>query len=126
MKNIQLPSLASQKGSYYAGILMFAMFIVLLVCGMKIGPAYLDNNIIRNSVESLASTGELRSMTQTELRSALMRNLLTNNIRDFDAKNVTVTREGDQEFVDINYEKRIHLFLNIDAVVAFSERLPKS
>lgn len=126
MKNIRISSLVSQQGSYYTGILVFAMFVLLLVCGMKVIPSYIDNNTIKSAVENMAGTGELKSMTQTELRTALMRNLLTNNIRDFEAKNVVVTREGDQEFVDINYEKRIHLFLNIDAVVTFSERLPKS
>jgi|SRR5688500_681311 hypothetical protein len=126
MKKIQLASGASQRGSYYTGILMFAMFVLLLVCGMKIAPAYIDNNIIRNSVENLATTGELRSMTLAELRTTLMRNLNTNNIKDFDASNVVINREGNAEFVDINYEKRIHLFRNIDAVVSFSERFPKS
>lgn len=126
MKKMRHSSLVSQRGSFYTGILMFAMFVLLLVCGMKIAPAYIDNNIVKSAVESLASTGELSSMSLTQLRTTLARNLNTNNIKDFDARNVTISREGDNEFVEINYEKRIHMFKNIDAVVSFSERFPKS
>lgn len=129
MKKIQLPTLAcptSQRGNYYVGILVFAMFILLLVCVMKIAPAYIDHRTVMNTVQNMSDTGELETMTLTELRTGLMRTLNTNNIKDFEARSVNVVREGEVEFVDITYEKRIHLFKNIDAVVSFSERVPKT
>src|SRR5688572_9540941 len=126
MKKMRIASLASQQGSYYVGILIFAMVVLLMVCGMKIVPAYMDNNIVVSTVEAMDSGGQLRSMTVTQMRSELQRNLILNNIRDFNSGDVTITREGDMEYVDINYEKRIHLFANLDVVVTFSERVPKS
>lgn len=126
MKKIRIASLASQRGSYYLGILIFAMVVLLMVCGMKIFPAYMDNNIVKSTIESMDSGGQLSSMTIGQLRTELQRNLILNNIRDFNSGDVTISREGDMEFVDVNYEKRIHLFANLDVVVTFAERIPKS
>ena len=77
-------------------------------------------------MEGIISNNDFEAMSMSEIRSALQRSMVTNSIRDFETSNVVLTREGDDSFVDINYESRVPLFYNIEIVVVFENRFDKN
>jgi hypothetical protein len=62
-------------------------------------------------------------MSRPEIREALEKRFKVNNIRDFKVSDViTVERLRDNTVLDLEYERREHLFLNVDVVLTFSEQ----
>jgi len=124
MKQLQV-SPASQRGSIYTTMIMVALLGFVLLSALKVAPAYLDNNVIINTMDGISSNNDIAAMSIGDIRTSLMRTLNTNRIEGFDASNVVVAREGAEEYIDINYETRVTLFYNIDAIVKFENRFPK-
>ena len=125
MRKAQMKLPGRQQGSFYSTVIIVIMFGLFLTMALKITPAYLDNNIIVNAMEGVSANNELAEMTMTEVRSALMRTLNTNNVK-LDAQSITIIRIGSEEFIDINYVTTVPLFYNISALVSFSNRFEKN
>ncbi len=120
-------SIKRQKGaSIFAIIILLVMVGMVLLSAMKVAPTYLANTVIVNAMDGMINNNDFEGMSMSEVRSELRRSLVTNNIRDFDTDNVVLNREGDDSFVDINYENRAPLFYNIDLVVSFENRFDKN
>lgn len=119
--------LRRQKGaSVFAIIILLVMVGMFLLSALKVAPSYMDNNVIVNAMDGTINNNDFESMSIAEVRSNLQRSLVTNNIREFDSSSVVLTREGNNNFVDINYESRVPLFYNIDIVVTFENRFDKN
>jgi len=116
-----------QKGaSVFTVIFLLVIIGIVLLSALKVAPAYLDNNIMVNAMNGMIDNNDFEEMSVSEVRSALQRSLITNGIRDFDASNVVLTREGNDRYIDINYETRASLFYNIEIVVTFENRFDKN
>ncbi len=119
--------LRREKGASVFGIVILLVMVgMFLLSGLKVAPAYMDNNVIVNAMEGMISNNDFETMSMSEIRSGLQRSMVTNNIRNFDSSSVVLTREGDDSFVDINYESRVPLFYNIEIVVIFENRFDKN
>ena len=120
-------ALKRQKGASFFGIVILLVIVGLfLLSALKVAPSYMDNNVIVNTMEGIISNNDFKAMSIAEIRADLQRSLVTNNIRDFEGANVVLTREGNDSFVDINYESRVPLFYNISVVVTFENRFDKN
>lgn len=86
----------------------------------------MDNNVVTNAMEGIIANNDFETMSVQDIKYDLQRSLTTNSIRDFDINNVVLTREGDDSFIDINYERREPLFYNIEIVVVFKNRFDKN
>ena len=121
-----MKGLKSQRGaSIFTTMIIVALVGVVLLAGLKIVPAYLDNNVIVNAMEGVAANNDIRTMGIGQIRTEVMRTVNINGIRDFDAENIKLVREGASEYVDINYDARVNLFYNIDALISFQNRFVK-
>ena len=120
-------SLAQQKGASFVGIVFLLVIVgMALLSALKVAPSYMDNNVINNAIEGMANNNDFTTMSIGDIRSDLQRSLITNGIRNFDTSNVVITREGNRNYVDINYESRVPLFYNIEIVVIFENRFDKN
>lgn len=99
---------------------------MVLLSALKVVPSYLDNNVIVNAMQGIIDNNDFENMSLADVRSDLQRSLITNSIRDFSSSNVVLTREGDERYIDINYETRSPLFYNIEIVVVFENRFDKN
>lgn len=125
MKQLGIKSLVKQRGSFYMTAIMLVLVGGLLTCVLKIAPLYMDNSAIRNSMEGIAARDEYKTMGIADIRKDMLRGLQVNRIEGFDANNIKITREGNAEYVDINYESRVHIFANLYATVDFKNRFDK-
>ncbi|MDG2091366.1 MAG: DUF4845 domain-containing protein [Gammaproteobacteria bacterium] len=125
--NIFKHSKRNQKGaSIFAVIFLLVIVGMVLLSALKVVPAYLNNNIIANAMEGMINNNDFEAVSLAEVRSGLQSSLVTNGIRDFASSNVVLTREGDDRYIDINYETRAPLFYNIEVVVIFENRFDKN
>jgi len=120
-------SVKRQAGaSFFTIIFLLVIVGMVLLSALKIAPAYMDNNVVVNAMEGIINNNDFSSMSLSDIRSDLQRTLVTNSIRDFDLGSVVLTREGNNSYIDINYESRSHLFYNIEIVVVFENRFDKN
>jgi hypothetical protein len=124
MKPLRFRSASRQRGSIYTTMILSALVAIFLVIVLKIAPAYIDNNVIRNAMQGIQADNDIAAMSLPQVRTLLMRTLNTNRM-DFDSSNIVVVRVGSNEYIDINYETRVPLFYNVDAVVKFQNRFEK-
>lgn len=111
--------------SFFGTIFLLILLAIFLLTGLRIAPAYIDNNVIVNAMNSMDSNNDLSSMSLNEIRDNLLRTLTNNGIRNFDRNSVQLTQEGRAEYIDINYETRFPLIYNIEVVVTFENRFER-
>ncbi len=128
MKHLQVKGLKKQSGLSTLGWLMaIAVFGFVLMCGFKMGPVYLDNGFVVGALKSLAdSESDLNQLSNSAIRKKLNSMFMINNIRGDVTKQVKIVREKNRVLVNINYEKRVPLFYNVDVVMTFNNQLDSS
>lgn len=114
-----------QRGSFYSTAIIVAMFGIFLTAALKIAPAYMDNNVIVNTMDGIAANNDMAQMSVADIRDSLMKTLSVNNV-SLPGDSIKLVQEGSTEFVEISYESRVPLFYNISAVVSFNNRFEKN
>ncbi|KPP98110.1 DUF4845 domain-containing protein [Marinobacter sp. HL-58] len=120
MKKNSLSSMRRQSGASALVIMIMVLFFgSLLTLVIKLGPAYLDDITIQEALESLEGTEDLSEMGPSQVRSLINKRLSVNNVRGFDAKNISVEKNGEFVVINVDYEVRNNLFRNVDTVIHF-------
>ena len=120
MKKNNLSAMTRQSGASALTMMVMVLFFGgLLTLAIKLGPIYLDDITIQEALESLDGTDGLSTMGPAQVRSLINKRLSVNNVRGFDAKNITVEKDGDRVLILVDYEVRNDLFSNVDTIVHF-------
>lgn len=120
MKKNSLSTVNRQGGASGLTMLVMVLFFGgLLTLALKLGPVYLDDITIQEALESLDGTEGLSTMGPAQIRTLINKRLSVNSIRGFDAKNITVEKDGDTVTILVDYEVRNDLFSNVDTIVHF-------
>ena len=120
MKRNSLSGMGRQRGASALTMMVVVLFFGgLLTLVIKLGPIYLDDMTIQEALESLDGTEGLSEMGVAQVRTLINKRLSVNNVRGFDAKNITVEKNGELVIINVDYEVRNNLFSNVDTVVHF-------
>jgi hypothetical protein len=113
---------SKQRGaSFLTWILVAAMAIAVGLIAARVAPAYVDYYTIVNQIEALPKD-RVHSMGNGEIRDALNKRLLINNIRDLTVdKIISIDRKRAGTTLILKYEVREPLVYNIFVVVAFDK-----
>lgn len=123
MKKNNLSGMGRQRGASALTMMVMVLFFGgLLTLVIKLGPAYLDDITIQEALESLDGTEGLSQMGPAQVRTLINKRLSVNNVRGFDAKNISVDKDGDLIVINVDYEVRNNLFSNVDTVVHFKHQ----
>jgi len=124
MKKTAVNNLSRQRGISSAGVLLIAVLLGLFfTVGLKVGPLYVDHNLITGLCQDLIDNGEVNGMTVTEVRDRISSTLRINNVTDFDLNSIRMRKENGEAIVTVAYEKRVPLIANLDIVATFDESL---
>lgn len=105
------------------GITLLGFLVVLLVVGFcltvafRLGPLYLDDYTVGESFAALGD--DARTLSDQGIRATLYKNFVVNNVDDIDLKAVKIERSAEKVLVSLNYERRVALIGNVDAVAKF-------
>lgn len=112
-----------QRGASVFGMLVGLLLLgILITFAIKLGPIYLDDITIQESIESLEKADDLGELPPSEIRRMLQKRMSVNNIENIDVDDVEIQKEDGALVVSIDYEERADLFRNVDVVASFSHR----
>jgi len=124
MKKTAVNNVSRQRGISSAGVLLIAVLLGLFfTVGLKVGPLYVDHNLITGLCQDLIDNGEANGMTVTEVRDRISSTLRINNVTDFDLNSIRMRKENGEAIITVAYEKRVPLIANLDIVATFDESL---
>lgn len=110
-----------------AGASFFSVLIVLIVAGFlfsiafKLYPAYTDNLTVESVIEDMVSDREQLKAGPGGLKSGFIKKMRINQVKLPHKDSLVITRkEGVIRFI-VDYEVRIPMFYNVDAVVVFKK-----
>lgn len=120
MKEQRFSGMGKQRGA--SGLTMMVMVLFfgsLLTLVIKLGPAYMDDYTIQQTLEGLDGTEGLSGMGPAQVHALINKRLSVNNVRTLDKKAISVEKNGEFVVLNVDYEVRNNLFRNVDAVVHF-------
>jgi hypothetical protein len=121
MMTVEYRSARFQRGASPMLTLLFvAMLAFFVTIGFKLAPGYYDFWQIRKVAESFRDEPDLAKVDAREVESRIDKRLMTNNIRSFDRKkHISVVIQDDVLYIDVEYEQRVKMFGNVDAIMTF-------
>lgn len=122
MNALALTGLHRQKGISRFGLLMLALLITgFFTVGLKVGPLYIDHQLLANLAEELVGTGQADTMTVAEVRERFANTLRVNNISGFELTDIRVARQEAGTAIRIAYERRVPLMANLEIIAVFDD-----
>lgn len=112
----------SQQGIGLSGLLfIFVLVAFIAVVLLRTGPAYMSYLTLRSAMNSVAQAPEPIAGGKPAIMDLINRRLEINDVRGIDPKSFKIAKTGDRTYqVEVAYERREHLFGNIDVVLAFN------
>jgi len=108
-----------QRGITLVGMLAAGIIIVIVgIAGLKIAPAYIEYFKVKKAIVGVAQTTS--KGTVGEVRQAFDRRAAVDDIDVITAKDLEITKEGNDIVISFAYPKRIPLFGNINMVIDFA------
>ena len=124
MKTLRATNLKVQRGVSKTGLLLLIVLLGLFFTfGLKVGPIYVDHNLITGLCQDLIDNGEANNMTVSDVRNRVSNTLRINNVTDFDLSSIRMRKESGEAIITIAYEKRVPLIANLDIVAVFDNTL---
>lgn len=116
-----------QQGASMPLVILFvAMAIIVLTIAFKLYPAIYEHWQVQHVLEGFDEEQGLADLSANEITSRFEKRLLTNNVRDFNSKeSLFVNKQDGNVSIYIEYEVRIPIYKNIDAILSFNESLEK-
>jgi len=109
----------SQRGLTLIGFLIvLAIVLFVTFIGMKMVPAYLNHYELVSSMKSLAQEPGVANMSERRLRDLLTRKFIINYVEHVDVSDIELQRSSTLSLV-ADYEVRVDLIGNVDAVMSF-------
>ncbi len=108
------------------GIGMGGIFLTILLAAfvgtvlVRLGPAYMSFWTLRSVMNGVAASPEPVTGGKRGILDLIGRRLDINDVEGIDPKAFKIEKTGENSYdVTVAYERREHLFFNIDAVIAF-------
>ncbi|HXC59094.1 MAG TPA: DUF4845 domain-containing protein [Steroidobacteraceae bacterium] len=115
-----------QKGVTFIGwLFLLAPLAVLVYCGIRLTPVYLNYFAVTKSMNQVASEykGAEGAVNVTEVHNALQRRWDVDSINYPEVKTITVAREGEKWMLEANYEDEVKVFSGISLLVHFDKKV---
>ncbi|MCC5811954.1 MAG: DUF4845 domain-containing protein [Ectothiorhodospiraceae bacterium] len=109
-----------QEGASAIGVLV--LVVVLLtgaVIGMRLVPLYLESMEVGSILNSVANDPEMQGANRNSVREAITRRLNVNAIDRVGRSDIEFSETRGGLEVVIEYEARVHMIGNLDAVAKF-------
>jgi hypothetical protein len=128
MNPVSQPRLQPSSRQHQNGLSMIGWLATLVVIApastltLKLLPHYIDFRTMQSVIEGLPKQ-EVLTASRPNLFETIEKRFQINNLREFKIRDIIeVERARDFTALTIDYERREHLFLNIDVVITFNQR----
>jgi hypothetical protein len=113
-----------QRGVTFLGwVFLLAPLAVLLYCGVRLTPIYLNYMSISKAIDQTAKEADVGQVNPGVLRSALDKRLDVEGVSNFTSADVKIEREGEGWVMIAAYEDAFPVVANISMLVQFDKRV---
>ena len=109
------------------GMTAIGMAMILALCGfvlvilVKLFPAYMEGFKISSSLQGLTSDNRVEGASDAKVKDLIMKKLQVDDVDDVKAEHIKIVTSGSKRTVSIEFEKRVPMMGNVDAVVKFGD-----
>ena len=112
-----------QKGVTFLGMVLVAIVIILVaIVGLRLFPAYLEYQTIKDTVKRLVTDPELKGATASQIKKSFDRHAVIDNITAIGPEDLDISIENGQATIKAEYAKKVPLFANVNFCIDFSVR----
>ncbi|MDE2598561.1 MAG: DUF4845 domain-containing protein [Rhodocyclaceae bacterium] len=102
-------------------LLICAVAGVVALLAMKLAPEYIEYYKIKTGVLAVAQEANGNpNATVPDIRRAFERHAEIDHIKNFEPKDLDISKEGGRVVVEFAYERKVHLFKNISILIEFA------
>jgi len=113
-----------QKGMTAIGwLLVLGLIAFFTLITLRLVPAYMEFGKVTSVLESLKDEPGITGKTRSEIIRMVSKRFDVNDVYNVDPKLVEVKKDKGVLKVSINYERREHLFANVDVVTTFDKQV---
>lgn len=110
-----------QRGLTLSGLMLWGILIVVLVMlGLKVGPAYMEYYTIQKTFKTIVSEPGMRNAQRSEIERAFASRAAIDNIHSVAPTDIEVSKDGGNLVLSASYSARIPLFGNASACLDFT------
>ncbi len=115
-----MKGMEEQSGASMIAVLAWLVFAAsVFTCVLKFTPLYHDNFSVEKTLDSIEERYGIEDASVADIRDWMERGFQVNNLPDEIEQSAKVRREGNEIIIDVNYERRVPMMYNIDAVLTF-------
>lgn len=116
-------NLHAQRGqSMWGSLFMIGMLIFAAITAMKLWGPFYDDLAVAKAIDNMNEEPAVRGMSVNELRDSLNKRLMISGVT-LTKEEVKVVKDDKGMQMTINYERRLPMYGNVDAVVKFNHAL---
>lgn len=110
------------------GASIFAIIVLLIIAGFffsvgfKLYPAYFDNKLVDSVLTEMIGNNDELKQSSFLLKRTLSRKFTVNQIHLPDKESLKIIKEGNKVIFDLDYQVRVPMFANVDAMVKFKKK----
>jgi len=120
-------SLKKQTGASAPVLIIFlGMSAVILTLVFKLYPPIFEHWQVESVVESFEEDSDVTELSVSEIQKRFNKRLVINNVRNFKSNEwLFITKDDGLLTVEVNYEVRVPVYRNIDAIMTFEKAFEK-
>lgn len=113
------------------GMTAIAMVLLLVILGffamvvIKLFPLYLEQFKVTAALNSLADDPSAKEASEDEIKTKIIKKLAIDDVESITEDDIVVSGKGGERSVTIEYESRVPIIANIDAVVKYEGKTVK-
>lgn len=110
-----------QRGATVVGMLLIAGLVGSgLILAAKLVPAYIEFMSVKKILNSMATSGDLKTMSPKEIRDSFFKRADVDDIKNVKPEDLIVSREGNQSVVTVEYSVKVPVVANVSAYMDFA------
>ncbi len=112
----------SQRGMTGISIMMLlALGAFVLAMVFKLFPFYLEGFKVSSTLKGLSSDTRVEGASDRQVKDLILKKLQVDDVDTVTSEHIKIDSSAQKRSVSIEYEARVHMFGNIDAVVVFGD-----
>jgi hypothetical protein len=118
-------SRSHQQGMGFLGmVVIIALAAFFVTIALKVGPLYLNYWTVRSIMEETAKQPDSLAGGARGILASIDKRLNINSVENVSSKDFSVQKIQEGTYsLTLDYESRVHLFFNIDAVAVFGHQV---